>query len=79
MVSGSDPPPYGEDVVLIKHECVGHVPKRKGTTLRKLKKSVLRMKWTYCDDPPKKGNIRQDIRTSSTIMPNLAHKIKSTW
>ena len=39
MVSGSDPPPYGEDVVLIKHECVGNVPKRKGTTLRKLKKS----------------------------------------
>ena len=39
MVSGSDPPPYGEDVVLIKHDCVGHVQKRKRMMLRKLKKS----------------------------------------
>ena len=30
--------PYGEDVTLIKHECVGHVQKRLGTALRKLKK-----------------------------------------
>ena len=31
--------PYGEDVEIIKHECVGHVQKKMGTTLRKLKKS----------------------------------------
>ena len=31
--------PYGEDVEIIKPECVGHVQKRMGTALRKLKKS----------------------------------------
>ena len=31
--------PYGEDVEIIKHECVGHIQKRMGTALRKLKKS----------------------------------------
>lgn len=30
--------PYGDGVELIKHECVGHVQKRLGTALRKLKK-----------------------------------------
>ena len=30
--------PYGEDVTLVKHECVGHVQKRLGTALRNLKK-----------------------------------------
>ena len=29
----------GEDVEIIKHECVGHVLKRMGTALRKLKQS----------------------------------------
>ncbi len=33
--------PYGDGVKLTKHECVGHVQKRMGTALRKLK--VLRM------------------------------------
>ena len=31
--------PYGEDVEIIKHECVGYVQKRMGTALRKLKNS----------------------------------------
>ena len=31
--------PYGNDVEIIKHECVGHVQKRMGTALRNLKKS----------------------------------------
>ena len=39
VVSVGDPPPYSEDIVLIKHECVGHVQKRKGMTLQKWKKS----------------------------------------
>ena len=30
---------YGEEVELIKHQYVGHVQKRMGTALRKLKKS----------------------------------------
>lgn len=30
--------PYGEDVTIIKHECVGHVQKRVGTRLRDAKK-----------------------------------------
>ncbi len=30
--------PYGPDVALLKHECVGHVGKRMGTALRNLKK-----------------------------------------
>ena len=31
--------PYGHDVTIVKHECIGHVQKRLGTALRKLKKS----------------------------------------
>ena len=31
--------PYGEDVEIINHECVGHIQKRMGTALQKLKKS----------------------------------------
>lgn len=31
--------PYGEDVVVVKKECVGHVEKRMGTRLRNAKKS----------------------------------------
>lgn len=31
--------PYGPDVTIVKHECVGHIQKRLGTALRKLKKS----------------------------------------
>ena len=31
--------PYGPNVTIIKHECVGHVQKRLGTALRNLKKS----------------------------------------
>ena len=36
--------PYGEDVEIIKHECVGHVQKRMGMALRKLKKSGIEEK-----------------------------------
>ena len=32
--------PYCPHVMLVKHECVGHVSKRLGTTLRNLKKRV---------------------------------------
>ena len=35
--------PYGEDVTIVKKECVGHVQKRLGTWLRKVK-SVHRKK-----------------------------------
>ena len=28
--------PYGEDVEIVKHECVGHGKKRMGTVLQKL-------------------------------------------
>lgn len=31
--------PYGPNITIIKHECVGHVQKRLGSALRKLKKS----------------------------------------
>lgn len=30
--------PYGEDVTIVKHECVGHVQKRLGKRLRDVKK-----------------------------------------
>ncbi|XP_071652727.1 uncharacterized protein [Temnothorax longispinosus] len=32
--------PYGEDITLKKHECVGHVEKRMGTRLRNIKKAA---------------------------------------
>ena len=32
-----DKHPYGHEVEIVKKECVGHVQKRHGTTLRKLK------------------------------------------
>ena len=35
----TEPKPYGEDVEIIIHECVGHVQKKNGTALWKLKKS----------------------------------------
>ena len=31
--------PYGDEIEVVKHECVGHVQKRMGTQLRTLKKS----------------------------------------
>ena len=34
--------PYGEDVEIIKHECVGHIQKRMWMALQKLKKSGIK-------------------------------------
>ena len=36
----NDEKPYGEDVEIIKHECVGHVQKRLTTAINNLKKTV---------------------------------------
>ena len=33
----NDVNPYGEGVMIVKHECVGHVQKRVGTRLRTVK------------------------------------------
>ena len=57
--------PYGPDVELIKHECVGHVQKRMGTALRNLKKSgvvdeegrAVKFKGRLTNDSLKKLNI----------------------
>ncbi len=40
----SDAKPYGNDVLITKKECVGHVQKRLGTRLRKLKSSYTKRK-----------------------------------
>ena len=36
----NDLKPYGEEVTITKHECIGHVQKRMGTRLRAVKKTL---------------------------------------
>lgn len=57
--------PYGEDVQIVKKECVGHVQKRLGTRLRKLKENLKNQK--LCDGKPIGGRNRLTDKTIDTL------------
>lgn len=42
-----DAKPYGQDVAIIKHECIGHIQKRMGKALHELKKTTV---YGYAED-----------------------------
>ncbi len=57
--------PYGKDVQIAKKECVGHVQKRLGTRLRKLKDSLKKQK--LADGKPIGGRNRLTDKTVDTL------------
>ena len=55
--------PYGQDVEIVKHECVGHVQKRMGAAFRKLRAS----KPTLSDGSPAKISGRFTAKTMDAL------------
>ena len=81
--------PYGPDVTLTKHECVGYVQKRLGTALRKLKKSgvvdedgkVVKFKGRLTDKAIDSLNVYYGgaIRNSNGSVDNMVQAIDASF
>jgi hypothetical protein len=76
--------PYGAGIEIVKHECVGHVQKRLGSALRKLKKTgaidghPVKFKGKFTDKSIKLLSGMQ-FANPPLILPHLAPYIKPVY
>ncbi|GFX61682.1 uncharacterized protein TNCV_2591251 [Trichonephila clavipes] len=87
--------PYGEDITVSKIECVGHVQKRMGTRLRKLKQMSSKLSdgksiggkgkgyvksLVYADTPQTLDHLEDNIRrVIADIRPQMLEKVIENW